>query len=597
MDTLRKTRIVCTLGPTVSTREAVVGLVRAGMNVARFNFSHGDHAEHLSRLNLVREASEECNVPIATMLDTKGPEIRTGRLRHDEKVDLVAGSPIVLTTENVEGTAARVSISYERLPDEVSVGGHIFVADGLMDLVVDRIDGREIHCRVVTGGMLGSRKNVNVPGVRTSLPAMAEKDRDDIRFAIENDMEFIAASFIRKADDVGAIREFIDSFSSPILLLSKIEDQEGLDNIDDIIRVSDGIMVARGDLGVQLELEDIPMAQKRIIEKCNRENRPVITATQMLDSMITNPKPTRAELTDVANAIFDGTDAVMLSGETANGAHPIRATETLHRIALAVESSPEYRARCERSFSVHSPSHDIGHSVAKAAITVANEVHASAIVTPSLRGNSPRILSKFRPAQKIIAVTTSERVCRQLMLTWGVIPLLTGYVRESELMIQNALRIAMEHGVIDRLDKVVTAAGIPVNSPLMLNTIKVHFMGNILNRGHQGTGGHCSGRILKLADARGAGRPTPDHTTPHILLVRHLSEDDLPLVARVRGVICEHAPEVAPEALHAVNNSIVVISEVPDAFDTFEDGAYVSLDGAEMIVYEGLLPESRSRNP
>lgn len=592
-ETPRKTRIVCTLGPAVSTRDMMVGLIRAGMNVARFNFSHGDHAEHLERLILVREAAAECGAHVATMLDTKGPEIRTGRIRNDEKIKLVAGNPLVLTTEEIDGDSERISISYQRLPLEVSPGGHIFIADGLMDLQVERVEGREIHCRVVSGGMLGSRKNVNVPGVRTSLPAMTEKDRADIRFAVEHEMDFVAASFIRKADDVRSIREFIDSLASPILLLSKIEDQEGLDNIDDIIRVSDGIMVARGDLGVQLELEEIPMAQKRIIEKCNRENRPVITATQMLDSMISNPKPTRAELTDVANAIFDGTDAVMLSGETANGAYPIRATETLSRIALAVEISPEYRIRCEGIFSVHSPSHDIGHSVAKAAIAVANEVEATAIVTPSLRGNSPRLLSKFRPAQKIIAVTTSERVCRQLMLTWGVIPLPTGHVRESELMIQNALRTAMEHGVINRLDKVVTAAGIPLNSPLMLNTIKVHFMGNILNRGHHGFGATCSGRILKLSGAQTERRLMENAATPLILLVRQVSEVDLPLVALARGIICEHALEISPEVLRAANDSLVVISEVPEAFEKFEDGAFVSLNGTEMIIYEGLLPDSR----
>ena len=593
LETPRKTRIVCTLGPAVSSRDAIIGLIRAGMNVARFNFSHGDHAEHRERLVLLRQAAEECGAHVATMLDTKGPEIRTGRIRNDEKVELIAGNPIILTTEEIDGDSGRVGISYQRLPQEVSPGGHIFVADGLMDLEVERIDGNEIHCRVVSGGMLGSRKNVNVPGVRTSLPAMTDKDSNDIRFAIDNEMDFVAASFVRKADDVRSIREYIDSLSSPIMLLSKIEDQEGLDNIDDIIRVSDGIMVARGDLGVQLELEEIPMAQKRIIEKCNRENRPVITATQMLDSMIANPKPTRAELTDVANAIFDGTDAVMLSGETANGAYPIRATETLSRIALAVETSPEYRTRCENIFSFHGPSHDIGHSVAKAAIAVANEVGATAIVTPSLRGNSPRLLSKFRPAQKIIAVTTSERVCRQLMLTWGVIPLPTGHVRESELMIQNALRTAMEHGVINRLDKVVTAAGIPLNSPLMLNTIKVHFMGNILNRGHYGFGATCSGRILKTSDIRTESRLINRGAPSPILLVHQLSEADLPLVPHARGIICEHALEVSPEAVRAVNESIVVISEVPEAFEKFEDGAFVSLNGSEMIIYEGLLPDSR----
>ncbi len=591
MAPLRKTRIVCTLGPTVGDQEKIAALIRAGMNIARFNFSHGGHSEHRSRLEMVRAASADAGTPIATMLDTKGPEIRTGMIRNDEKIRLIPGNEIILTTDEIEGTAERLSISYKELPSKVKIGGHIFIADGLMDLKVEAVEGNDIRCRILSGGSLGSRKNVNVPGVRTSLPAMTAKDRADILFAIENDMDFIAASFIRKPGDVEAMREFIDSHESPIQLLSKIEDQEGLDNIDEIIRVSDGIMVARGDLGVQLELEEIPMAQKRIIEKCNRENKPVITATQMLDSMIHNPSPTRAELTDVANAIFDGTDAVMLSGETANGAYPIRSAETLNRIALAVEGSDEYRKRCAEYFSFHSPSHDIGHSVAKAAFVVAADVNAAAIVTPSLRGNSPRILSKFRPMQNIIAVTTSERVCRQLLIVWGVCPIVTGHVRDSELMIQNALRMALKYGYVQRLDKVVTAAGIPVNSPLMMNTIKVHFMAKILNRGHVGFGAACSGRIVKLTGAQQAVSKLEGIETPQILLVRALTRAYLPVLRNVRGVISESRVELRDSEIQAANPELVMISEVPEAYEQFEDGSFVSLNGEEKIVYEGLLPD------
>ncbi len=591
MATLRKTRIICTLGPTASSLEQITALVRAGMNIARFNFSHGDHAEHLGRLQTVRVASAETGIPVATMLDTKGPEIRTGTLRGDEKIRLVPGQRIVLTTDEVEGTAERLSISYKELPNEVKVGGHIFLADGLMDLEVESVEGGDIHCVIHSGGLLGSRKNVNVPGVRTSLPAMTAKDEHDIRFAIENDMDFIAASFIRRADDIRLIREFVQSFESPIRLLAKIEDEEGLDNVDEIVRAADGVMVARGDLGVQLEVEEIPMAQKRIIENCNRENKPVITATQMLDSMIQNPNPTRAELTDVANAIFDGTDAVMLSGETANGAYPVRSAEMLSRIALAVERSEEYRKRCAEYFAFHSPSHDIGHSIAKAAYVVASEISAAAIVTPSMRGNSPRIMSKFRPMQNIIAVTTSDRVCRQLLITWGVYPILTGYVRDSELMIQNALRMALKHGFVQRLDRVVTAAGIPVNSPLMLNTIKVHFMGNILNRGQEGFGKVCSGRVVKLSGAPQAVTKLAGTETPQVLLIQRLTRAYLPVLANVRGVISEGPVEVDEHEILAVNPALVVVSEVPEAYEQFEDGSFVSLNGEEKIVYEGLLPE------
>ncbi len=591
MAILRKTRIVCTLGPTAGDYETISGLIRAGMNIARFNFSHGDYNEHLERLQVVRAASAELGIPVAAMIDTKGPEIRTGTLAGEDKIRLIPGKRITLTTEEVPGTAERLSISYRRLPQEVRTGSHIFLADGLMDLEVEEVDGTEIHCRVRAGGLLGSRKNVNVPGVRSSLPAMTPKDEEDIGFAIEHDMDFIAASFIRKAEDVRTIRALIESQGSPIRLLSKIEDEEGLENIDDIIRVSDGVMVARGDLGVQLELEEIPMAQKRIIEKCNRENKPVITATQMLDSMISNPNPTRAELTDVANAIFDGTDAVMLSGETANGAYPVRSAETLSRIALAVERSEEYRKRCAEYFSFHSPSHDIGHSVAKAAFVVASEINAAAIVTPSLRGNSPRILSKFRPMQNIIAVTTSERVCRQLLITWGVYPLLTSHVRDSELMIQNALRMALQHGFVQRLEKVVTAAGIPVNSPLMMNTIKVHFMGNILNRGHAGIGGACSGRIVKITGAQQVLTRLEGPTVAQILLIPQLTRSYLAVLGNVTGVISEGRMELDPDEVLAVNPDLVVVSDVPEAFEQFEDGTFVSLNGEEQFVYEGLLPD------
>lgn len=588
MDRLRKTKIVCTLGPAVDEIESMKQLLRAGMNIARFNFSHGDHQEQAERLKMIRRASEETDIPVAILLDTKGPEIRTGVMKNDAKLPLEPDDRITITTEEVAGTAQRVGITYKQLPHEVGPGKHIFIADGLIDLEVIEVAGTEVHCVVRSGGTLGSRKNVNIPGVRVSLPALTEKDKSDIDFAVDHDMDFIAASFVRKPSDVAEIQRILQERDSHIHVIAKIEDQEGLDNIEEIIEVSQGIMVARGDLGVQLSTEQIPLAQKRIIEACNKQNKPVITATQMLDSMIRNSYPTRAELTDVANAIFDGSDAVMLSGETASGAYPTRATETLHRIAMAVEESPEYLRKCEKYFSYQQSSPDIGHAIAKAAYVVAGDIEASAIVAPTVRGNTPRLLSKFRPAANIIAVTTSETAYRQLLLPWGIFPILSEHVNDSELMIQKALQRSLHRGYVERLDKVVTAAGIPVNSPFPMNTIKVHFLGNILNRGHKALGHTCSGRIVKAPTLEQARR-TLNNTGDEILLTQNLEPEHLPLLESLVGVIVEDESYVSLEEVRDANPGIVLISEVPDAVDKLEDNQIVSLDGGEKIVYEGLL--------
>ena len=588
MAEVRKTKIVCTLGPAVDTVDRMLELLQAGMNVARFNFSHGDHEEHRQRIARIREASRKSDIPVALMMDTKGPEIRTGPMQDDKKIELHRDQKITITTEEVEGTRERVGISYTDLPDQVGPGKHLFVADGLIDLEVTAVEGRDVHCIVRSGGTLGSRKNVNIPGVRVTLPAMTNKDVADIEFAVDNGMDFIAASFIRNAHNVTEIQDLLQRHNCDIRVIAKIEDQEGIDNIDDIIRVAGGVMVARGDLGVQLSTEDIPLAQKRIIEKCNMQNKPVITATQMLDSMISNSKPTRAELTDVANAIFDGTDAVMLSGETATGKYPIRATETMHRIARAVESSDEYRRRCEEYFDLQSDSEDIGHAVAKAAYLVARETNAATIVTPTLRGNTPRYISKFRPPQNIVAVTTSEQAHRQMLLNWGIFPLLSEHVQDSELMIQKALRRALQSGYAKRLDKVVTAAGMPLNSPIPMNTIKVHFLGSILNRGHQGFGKICSGRIVMAENYEEAAVRLQEDGN-EVLLTRSLDEHFRSLLPGLRGVILEETSALSPEEIREINPEIVYIAEVPNALGTFESSQIVSLDGEEKIIYEGML--------
>src|SRR6056297_3290364 len=591
MTQLRKTRIVATLGPTSDEVADMKKLLAAGINVARFNFSHGDPEEQAGRLKRIRQASAETGIPLALMLDTKGPEIRTGKVKNGGDIELHTGDEIVLTTEEIEGDRHRLSINYAELTQDVVEGTHIFIADGVIDLEVLKVEGTEVYCRVQNGGIFGSLKNVNIPGVKVSLPAITEKDRQDILFAIRHEMDFIAASFIRTPQDVEEIRDILKEYNSPIRIVSKIENQEGLDNIDEIIRVSNGVMVARGDLGVQLSTEQIPLAQKRIISKCMYQNKPAITATQMLDSMIRNPNPTRAELTDVANAIFDGTDAVMLSGETANGKHPLRSVETMNRIALAVEQSPEYLERNRRFFDPNKTSADIGHAIAKASYIVAQEIEASAIVTPTLRGNSPRILSNYRPLQNIIAVTTSQVAYRQMMLNWGIFPICTELVHESEMMLQNALRLAMQHGFIKKPDRVVTAAGIPLNSPIPMNTIKVHFLGSILNRGHRGFGNVCSGTVVKAGTFEQArSRLKLDGT--EILITRYLSREFTELLPDIKGIILEEDSAIPPGEISKSNPHIVFISDVPEALAQFEDYQLVTLDGGEKIIYEGFLDKT-----
>jgi pyruvate kinase len=584
----RRTRIVGTIGPASDDLKIQKELLRSGLNVARFNFSHGNHEEQGARIASIRRASEETGIPVALMMDTKGPEIRTGRIKGGGEITISKGFEMSLTTEEIEGGRERLSISYKKLPEEVNPGTHIFIADGIVDLEVLSVEGTEIRCIIRNGGTFGSRKNVNVPGVKVALPAITEKDRKDILFAIEQKLDLIAASFIRRPEDVEEIRDILEKHHSPIRIISKIENQEGLDNIDDIIRVSGGVMVARGDLGVQLSTEQIPLAQKRIIEKCLAQGKPVITATQMLDSMIHNPNPTRAELTDVANAIFDGSDALMLSGETAGGVFPVESVQTMARIAEAVETSPEFRKKRQSWLTELNRSKDIGHAIAHSACRVAMDVEAAAIVAPTLRGNTPRILSNYRPEQLIIAVTTSEVSYRQLLLHWGIFPILTGEVNDSEMMVQNALKMALDMGYVAAPDRVVTAAGIPLNSPQPMNTIRVHFLGTILNRGGASLGGRCSGQIIKAEDFADAQRRlTWDGS--EILLTRTVDKAFLPRLKELKGMILEERSVIGPEEIQKAAPHLVAISAVPEARKRFEEGQLVTLYGEEMIIYEGFM--------
>ncbi|GIO95547.1 pyruvate kinase [Paenibacillus sp. FSL W8-0187] len=468
---MRKTKIVCTIGPSSESLENTKKLIMAGMNVARLNFSHGDFEEHGNRIKNIRQACEELNKTVAILLDTKGPEIRTGKLEV-EPIELVQDEYITLTTEEILGDKNRLSITYKELPQDVQVGSTILIDDGLIGLTVVEIQGSEIRCRIVNGGTIKSKKGVNVPGVAISLPGITEKDANDIVFGIEQGIDFVAASFVRKASDVLEIRELLKKHNGEhIQIISKIENQQGVDNLDEILEVSDGLMVARGDLGVEIPAEEVPLVQKRMIEKCNLAGKPVITATQMLDSMQRNPRPTRAEASDVANAIFDGTDAIMLSGETAAGKYPVESVLTMSRIAEKAESALNYREMFlkQRIAQDTSVTEAISQSVAISAL----DLNAKAIISSTESGQTARMVSKYRPEAPIVAVTTQDRTMRRLALTWGVTPVKGEQASSTDEMFDYALQGGVKSGLVKEGDLVVITAGVPLGRSGSTNLLKV----------------------------------------------------------------------------------------------------------------------------
>ncbi len=593
---MRKTRIVCTLGPSTEDVGVLSRLLEAGMNVARFNMAHGDHEYHAAMIAGVREASSATGAPVALLIDIKGPEIRTGVVAGNGTLELTPGAEVLVAADDSPSTNGRISVTYTDLPDQAAPGKHILIADGLIDLEITGVEGRLTRCVVRSGGQLGSRKNVNIIGIRSRLPAVTEKDRENIHFAVRQNMDFVAASFVRKAEDILEIRRVLLAEASHLQIIAKIEDQEGLDNVDEILRVADGLMIARGDLGVQLPTEEIPLVQKRLILKCHEQNKTVITATQMLDSMIYNPRPTRAEATDVANAIFDGSDAVMLSGETASGKYPVQAVQVMDSIARTAESSPEYESRVRRFFRLDDAGEDIAQSVARSAFLVARETRASAILAPTLHGNTPRLISKYRPPQDIIAVTPSEIIQRRLLLYWGIVPLLAPLGEDSDAMLNKALAAAMDKGLVKTFDRVVILAGIPMHSPIMLNTVRVHFVGNVLAKGQRGFGGYRSGRIVRVEDSLDAELRLK-HDGSEVLLARFLTPDFLPLLTGLSGIVLEESSYLSEEQIRAKAPEAAVISSVPEATAKLENGLTVTLHGEEKIVYEGMMPATPSPGP
>ena len=476
---MRKTKIICTLGPSTDQEGVLRELVANGMNVARFNFSHGSHEEHLGRFEKLKAIREELGKPVAALLDTKGPEIRLKDFKNGTEM-LEAGQTFTLTTREVEGTKEICSITYKDLPQDVQPGGTIMLDDGLIKLQIVTVNDTDIVCKVLNNGKIKNKKGVNVPGVHLSMPYMSQRDRDDIIFGAQQGFDFIAASFVRTAQDVYDIRNLLNEYDSDIRIIAKIENREGVNNIDSILAAADAVMVARGDLGVEIDFTELPGIQKNIIERSFSFGKPIVTATQMLDSMIVNPRPTRAEISDVANAIYDGTSAIMLSGETAAGAYPVDALKTMSAIAERTEQENHARfvPLAENTGKI-----SVSDATAHAACLTAKDVNAAAIVTVSESGNTARLLSKYRPEQPIIACVMKEQVQRQLALSWGITPLMMPLAHSTDELIEMSTSLAKENGYLHNGELAVVTAGVPVGVSGTTNMIKIHMVGNCLATG------------------------------------------------------------------------------------------------------------------
>lgn len=469
---MRKTKIICTVGPATDKPGVLESMMRAGMNVARFNFSHGDYAVHQRRFEQLVELREKAGIPVASMLDTRGPEIRLGTFRDHKPVEIHAGEEYTLTTREVECDEKIASVTFKGLPGDVRVGTRILINDGLVSMVVKKVTETDVICDVIDGGMLSDHKGVNVPGVELSMPYLSETDMNDLEFGAKLGFDFIAASFVRSAADVAYLRKFTNALGwRSVRIIAKIENMDGVNNIDEIIDEADGIMVARGDMGVEIPFEKIPPIQKRLIKKAYSAGKQVVTATQMLESMITNPRPTRAEITDVANAVYDGTSAIMLSGETAAGAHPVEAVETMALIAESTESQIDYVTHF-KAFGNDSNT-TITNAISHATVTTAHDLGAKAIITVTKSGSTARMISKHRPQSMIIGCTTNDTVCRQMSMSWGVVPLMCDEKRNTDELFSHAVDVARKNGLVEKGDTVVITAGIPLGISGTTNMLKV----------------------------------------------------------------------------------------------------------------------------
>ena len=579
---MRKTKIICTLGPAVDNEDTLRKLMQKGMDIARLNFSHGTHEEHKIRVERFKKIREELNLPIPLLLDTKGPEIRLGNFENAE-VALKEGERFVLVNDDIVGDVTKCSISYKELYKDVRTGTRILINDGLVELEVIGIKDKDIVCEVLNGGIIGNHKGVNVPGVEVHLPSLTEKDVEDIKFGIENGFDFIAASFIRKASDVIDIKKVLEENSGEDLnVIAKIENREAIENVDEIIKVSDGIMVARGDLGVEISVEEVPVVQKMLIEKCYKTGKPVITATQMLDSMIRNPRPTRAETSDIANAIYDGTSAIMLSGETAIGKYPIETLETMAKIATKAEASIDYWIRFQKMKHDFSP--NITNAISHATCTTAQDLKASAIITLTHSGHTARMISRFRPQCPIIATTVSPRVQRQLALSWGVFPYLAREASSTDEMFDDGVEKALESKLVRNGDLVVITAGLPVGISGTTNILKVHLVGKVLV---QGTGigtGTITGEIRVI---RSVDEAIESFSDGNILVVQYTTNELLPIIKRASALVVEEGGQNSHAATVGLALEIPVIIGAENATKILRNGSVVTVDSERGIVSYG----------
>ncbi len=572
----KRTKIVCTIGPASESIETLAALLQNGMNVARLNFSHGTHEEHAARIDNIRKASQLTGIPVAIMLDTKGPEIRVGQLE-EEGILLEAGREVRLTTEAVTGNAERFGVSYQNIVEDVAVGQHILLDDGLIDLEILEVCAPDIRCRVLNSGRLSSRKGVNIPSVALNLPAVSEKDREDILFGIARQVDFVAASFVRNADDVLQIRRILEEHSADIQIIAKIENQQGVDHLDEILAVSDGLMVARGDLGVEIPTERVPLLQKQMIHACNLAGKPVITATQMLDSMIRNPRPTRAEANDVANAIFDGTDAVMLSGETAAGSYPVEAVRTMARIAATTEEALRRRPLPEQGTGL------IPDAIGYATCTVAEQLKARAIITATETGSTARKVAHYRPGAEVLAVSSRERTLRQLLLVWGVTPILGEPVCNTDDMIQNSVQRCLEAGRIHDGDVVVLTAGVPVGISGTTNLLKVEMVGKMLAKGR----GFGKGSVSGFARVVTCAENLPPVRENEILVACATDASYLPAMRAAKAIVTEAAGMTTHGVVTAFSLNKPIITGAEGITGLVQDGEMITLELDTGIIYKG----------
>lgn len=581
---MKKTKIVCTIGPSSDSYEVLKALVNEGMNVARLNFSHGTHPEHKKRIDTIKKLRDDLDEPIGIMLDTKGPEIRIKTFK-DGMIRIEQGQDFTITSEDVEGDETKVSVTYKDIAKDLKANDRVLIDDGLVEFTVISVDEKNVYMKAVNSGELSDRKGVNLPSVKVNLPTLTEKDIEDLIFGIENDVDFIAASFIRSAKDVLEIRKILESNGGDdIKIISKIENLEGVQNIDEIIDVSDGIMVARGDMGVELDEEDIPLVQKDIIRKCNLKGKFVITATQMLDSMIRNPRPTRAEVTDVANAILDGSSAIMLSGETAAGTYPVKSCEMMRKIAVKIEDSLDYKIVVGSTNDEHEI--NITNSIAKATREAALDLDAKVIIAATTSGLTARNISKFKPKSPIIAATTNEKVRRQLAIEWGVYPIRATLASSIDDLFYESINILKNIKFVKEGELVILTAGMPLGKAGSTNIMMVKTVGKLLCKG-MGIGKHkISARACVAKNAKELEENFKDGD---IIVTIGVYKDMLPYIQKSSGIITVEGGLTSQGAIVGINYHLATVVGVGEAMNSIKTGDIISIDATTGEIYEGKI--------